>query len=63
MRTHPLDGNPTQVEGVLTGGTDILEQLGAIEALRAAAKTGRDSRYDIFSSVMPVLRHAVNYFP
>lgn len=61
--THMLDGNPTQVEGVLLRDADILEQLGGIGALRAIAKIGRDSRYPTFSSVMPVLQHAVMHFP
>jgi uncharacterized protein len=40
---------------------DILEQLGAIAILRTAAKVGRDTRYPTFSSILPVLNHAVNH--
>ena len=37
---------------------DILEQLGAIGILRAAAKVGRDTRFPTFSSILPVLHIA-----
>jgi uncharacterized protein len=63
IRTHQVRDNPTQVEGILLREADILEQLGAIGALRALVKVGRDTRYSTFSSVLPVLRHAVDHFP
>jgi uncharacterized protein len=63
IATHQSQDNPTQVEAVLLRDADILEQLGAIGALRALVKIGRDTRYPTFSSVMPVLRHAVHDFP
>lgn len=63
IATHQSHDNPTQVEGVLLRDADILEQLGAIGALRALVKVGRDTRYPTYSSVMPVLRHAVHNFP
>ncbi len=63
IRTHQVRDNPTQVEGILLRDADILEQLGAIGALRALVKIGRDTRYSTFSSVLPVLRHAVEHFP
>jgi uncharacterized protein len=40
-----------------------LEQLGAVGALRALVKVGRDTRYATFSSVLPVLQHAVEQLP
>lgn len=63
IATHQSHDNPTQVEAVLVREADILEQLGAIGALRALVKVGRDTRYPTYSSVMPVLRHAVDNFP
>jgi uncharacterized protein len=63
IRTHQVTGNPTQVEGILLRDADILEQLGAIGALRSLVKIGRDTRYATFSSVLPVLRRAADHFP
>jgi uncharacterized protein len=37
--------------------------LGAIGALRGLVKVGRDTRYDTFSSVLPVLRRAIEHLP
>jgi uncharacterized protein len=51
------------IEAILLRDADILEQLGAIGALRALAKIGRDTRYPTFSSVLPVLRRAVDQLP
>lgn len=63
IRTHqPLD-EAVEIEAVLLRDADILEQLGAIGALRAIAKIGRDSRYPTFSSVVPVLEKAVAVLP
>ena len=63
IATHQAHDNPTQVEALLVHDADILEQLGAIGALRALVKIGRDTRYSTYTSVMPVLRHAVHDFP
>jgi uncharacterized protein len=60
IRYHQDKDEPTTVEGMLLRDADILEQLGAIGILRASVKVGRDSRYPNFSSIVPVLRHAVN---
>jgi uncharacterized protein len=60
IRTHQSKDEPTTVEGTLLRDADILEQLGAIGVLRAAVKVGRDSRYPNFSSILPVLSHALN---
>jgi len=48
------------VEGTLLRDADILEQLGAVGLMRSVVKIGRDTRYPTFSSVLPVLSHAVN---
>jgi uncharacterized protein len=37
--------------------------LGAIGAMRALAKIGRDTRYPTFSSVLPVLEKAIAVLP
>jgi len=63
IRTHQPYDNPQGIEAVLLHDADILEQLGAIGTLRALAKVGRDTRYATFSSVLPVLRNAVDRLP
>jgi uncharacterized protein len=63
IQTHRPDDVPVLIEAILLRDADILEQLGAIGALRALAKVGRDSRYTTFSSVLPVLRRAADYLP
>jgi uncharacterized protein len=63
IRTHQVHDNPMQIEGLLLRDADILEQLGAMGALRALVKTGRDTRYPTFSSVLPVLRRAADQLP
>ena len=61
--THQPKDEPVLIEAVLLRDADILEQLGAIGALRALVKIGRDSRFETYSSVLPVLRRAVDYLP
>jgi len=63
IRTHQPHDEPVEVEAILLRDADILEQLGAIGALRAISKIGRDTRYPTFSSVVPVLRRAVETLP
>jgi len=63
IRTHQPQDEPVLIEAILLRDADILEQLGAIGALRALAKIGRDTRYSTFSSVLPVLRRAVEQLP
>jgi uncharacterized protein len=63
IRTHQPFDDPTTTEAVILRDADILEQLGAIGALRALAKVGRDTRYPTFSSVLPVLRRAADELP
>ncbi|HET6207610.1 MAG TPA: HD domain-containing protein [Terracidiphilus sp.] len=63
IRTHQPFDEPTITEAVILRDADILEQLGAIGALRALAKVGRDTRYPTFSSVLPVLRRAADELP
>jgi len=63
IRTHQPQDEPVRVEAVLLRDADILEQLGAVGALRTLAKVGRDTRYATFTSVLPVLRNAVETLP
>ena len=63
IRTHQPHDEPVEIEAILLRDADILEQLGAIGAMRALAKIGRDSRYPTFSSVLPVLEKAVAVLP
>jgi len=63
IRTHQPWENPVQFEAVLLHDADILEQLGGIGALRAFAKIGRDTRFPTFTTVLPVLRRAIETLP
>jgi uncharacterized protein len=63
IRTHQPREEPHTIESILVRDADILEQLGAVGAMRAIAKIGRDSRFPTFSSVVPVLQRAVDQLP
>lgn len=63
IRTHQAKDEPVLPEAVVLRDADILEQLGAMGALRALVKVGRDTRYATYSDVMPVLERAVNALP
>lgn len=63
IRTHQPGDEPVATEAVLLRDADILEQLGAVGAFRAIAKVGRDTRFPTFSTVVPVLRHALETLP
>jgi uncharacterized protein len=63
IRTHQPQDEPVSIEAVLLRDADILEQLGAIGALRAMVKVGRDTRYPRFSSVLPALKKAASELP
>ena len=63
IRTHQPHDEPVLIEAVVLRDADILEQLGAIGALRALVKVGRDTRYETFSAVLPVLHKAVEQLP
>lgn len=63
IETHQAKDEPANLEATLLRDADILEQLGAIGAMRALVKVGRDSRYPTFSSVIPVLQRAVQHLP
>jgi uncharacterized protein len=63
IRTHQPKDEPRTAEAVALRDADILEQLGAIGALRALVKVGRDTRYRLYSDVVPVLERAVRDLP
>jgi uncharacterized protein len=63
IRTHQPHNEPASVEAVIVRDADILEQLGAIGALRILVKVGRDTRYLSYSDVLPVLRGSVEQLP
>lgn len=63
IRTHQPHDSPVTPEAVLLRDADILEQLGAIGALRAIVKVGRDTRYPNYTAIVPVLRRAVDNLP
>ena len=63
IRTHQAKDKPVLVEAVILRDADILEQLGAIGIMRAVVKVGRDTRYGTFSSVIAVLRRALENLP
>jgi uncharacterized protein len=63
IRTHQPKDEPVSTEAVVLRDADILEQLGAIGALRAFVKVGRDTRFRLYSDVVPVLDRAVEGLP
>jgi uncharacterized protein len=63
IANHQPHNDPAQTEAIILRDADILEQLGAIGALRAIAKVGRDTRYPTFSAIVLVLQTAVNHLP
>jgi uncharacterized protein len=63
IRTHMPQDEPVTPEAILLRDADILEQLGAIGAMRAIVKVGRDTRYRTYSDAMPVLRRAAEQLP
>jgi uncharacterized protein len=63
IRTHQPHDNPSKLEGIVLRDADILEQLGAIGAIRTLVKIGRDTRFASYSSALPVLERAVSELP
>jgi len=63
IRTHQPKDDPATIEAVILRDADILEQLGAIGALRAFVKVGRDTRFEKYSDVVPVLERALKSLP
>jgi uncharacterized protein len=63
IRTHQAKDEAVLPEAILLRDADILEQLGAVGALRAFVKVGRDSRFHTYSDVVPVLERALETLP
>lgn len=63
IRTHQPQDDPQTIEATVLRDADILEQLGAIGILRNVSKVGRDTRYQRFSDILPVLRKALASLP
>ncbi len=63
IRTHQPQDEAVTAEAVVLRDADILEQLGAVGALRALVKVGRDTRYRTYSDVVPVLERALDTLP
>jgi uncharacterized protein len=63
IRTHQPKDEPAMPEAILVRDADILEQLGAVGALRALVKVGRDTRFPTYSAVVPVLLRAIEVLP
>jgi len=63
IRTHLPGREPNTIEGELLRDADILEQLGAIGALRIISKIGRDTRFVCFEDALRVLRRNVEQLP
>jgi uncharacterized protein len=63
IRTHQPKDEAVLPEAVVLRDADILEQLGAMGALRALVKVGRDTRYRTYSDVVPVLARALEVLP
>jgi uncharacterized protein len=63
IRTHQPHDEPATAEAILLRDADILEQLGAVGALRTIVKVGRDTRYPTCSDAVPVLWRALVRLP
>src|SRR5262249_38090664 len=63
IRTHLPAREPSSIEGEILRDADILEQLGAIGALRTICKIGRDTRFVQFEDALCVLRKSLDELP
>jgi len=63
IREHQPQDNPTSIEATILRDADILEQLGAIGALRTVAKVGRDTRYATFTDAVQTLQKNLEMLP
>lgn len=63
IRTHQSHLDPQTVEATILRDADILEQLGAIGAMRTICKIGRDTRFDTFTDAVTSLRRALDRLP
>ncbi len=63
IRTHQSHMEPTTIEGLILHDADILEQLGAIGAMRTICKIGRDTRFVTFTDAAASLKKALDTLP
>ncbi len=63
IRTHQPSQTPVTTEGVILRDADILEQLGAVGALRTICKVGRDTRFPTFTAALDALESALTKLP
>jgi len=63
IQNHQPHDAPATQEAVILRDADILEQLGAIGILRAAAKVGRDTRYATFTPAVAFLQRNLDTLP
>ena len=63
IRTHQPSFEPSTIEGKIIRDADILEQLGAVGALRTVCKVGRDTRFEDFTSAVKSLKKALDDLP
>lgn len=57
IRQHHPKAKPQAIEAILLHDADLLELLGAVGLLRTISKIGRDTRYQTFSDILPVIEH------
>jgi len=63
VRTHQPKDDPATIESVILRDADILERLGAMGALRAISKVGKDTRFPTYTPAIAALRRALNDLP
>ena len=63
IREHQPQDYPTSIDATILRDADILEQLGAIGALRTVAKVGRDTRYATFTDAVKTLQKNLATLP
>ena len=63
IRTHQPAFAPQTIEGSILRDADILEQLGAVGALRTICKVGRDTRFADFTAAVKSLEKALAELP
>lgn len=63
IREHQPHDTPTSMEATILRDADILEQLGAVGALRTVCKVGRDTRYSTLTDAIESLRRNLDVLP
>jgi uncharacterized protein len=63
IATHQPQHVPRSIEATILRDADILEQLGAIGALRTICKVGRDTRFHTFTQAIAALTKALETLP